>query len=164
MGDRLGALNLTLEGHAEAVRFIKAFGVPMLVLGGGGYTKTTVARAWTMETGGRCARWARWACWNEGHAWWMGWLGGRAPSISQPPSLISSVAGRHNTLPPQHPRPSQPLASLIATAAAVLVGAKLEDALPQTMYLEYFSPEYRLNYNRRKVWMEGRGGVGMGRG
>ena len=25
----------------------------MLVLGGGGYTKTTVARAWTMETGER---------------------------------------------------------------------------------------------------------------
>jgi hypothetical protein len=36
-------------------------------------------------------------------------------------------------------------------AAAVLVGAKLEDALPQNMYLEYFSPEYRLNFNRRKV-------------
>ena len=98
--------NLTLEGHAEAVRFVKSFGLPLLVseavggqaavggvgrrggaaggegsgswggaaeverlhqvpanerigsslvwvqvLGGGGYTKTTVARAWTMETG-----------------------------------------------------------------------------------------------------------------
>lgn len=85
VGDRLGALNLTLEGHAEAVRFVKSFGLPMLVLGGGGYTKTTVARAWTMET-------------------------------------------------------------------AVLVGAKLEDALPPNMYLEYFSPEYRLSFNRRKQW------------
>ena len=53
VGDRLGVWNLTLEGHAEAVRFVKSFGVPLLVLGGGGYTKTTVARAWTMETGAR---------------------------------------------------------------------------------------------------------------
>ena len=51
VGDRLGALSLTLEGHAEAVRYVKSFGRPMLVLGGGGYTKTTVARAWTLDTG-----------------------------------------------------------------------------------------------------------------
>lgn len=50
VGDRLGAFSLTLEGHAEAVRFVKSFNLPMLVLGGGGYTKTTVARAWTLET------------------------------------------------------------------------------------------------------------------
>lgn len=36
---------------ALQVRFVKSFGLPMLVLGGGGYTKTTVARAWTLETG-----------------------------------------------------------------------------------------------------------------
>jgi acetoin utilization deacetylase AcuC-like enzyme len=51
VGDRLGALNLTLEGHAEAVAYVKSFNLPMLVLGGGGYTKTTVARAWTLDTG-----------------------------------------------------------------------------------------------------------------
>lgn len=85
VGDRLGMFNLTLEGHAEAVRFVKAFGLPTLVLGGGGYTKTTVARAWTLET-------------------------------------------------------------------AVLCDQVVEDALPQQTYLEYFSPEYRLNYNRRPSW------------
>lgn len=31
MGDRLGMFSLTLEGHAEAVRFVKSFGLPMLV-------------------------------------------------------------------------------------------------------------------------------------
>jgi hypothetical protein len=31
VGDRLGMFSLTLEGHAEAVRFIKSFGLPMLV-------------------------------------------------------------------------------------------------------------------------------------
>jgi len=81
VGDRLGALNLTLEGHAEAVAFVKSFGIPMLVLGGGGYTKTTVARAWTLDT-------------------------------------------------------------------AVLLGVKLEDALPPNPYREYFSPDHRLRYNR----------------
>ncbi len=32
--DRLGCFNLSIAGHAEAVRFMKAFGVPMLVTGG----------------------------------------------------------------------------------------------------------------------------------
>jgi histone deacetylase 1/2 len=50
VGDRIGAFSLTLEGHAEAVRFVKSFNLPMIVLGGGGYTKTTVARAWTLDT------------------------------------------------------------------------------------------------------------------
>ena len=35
-GDRLGCFNLTLRGHAECVKFVKSFGVPTLVLGGGG--------------------------------------------------------------------------------------------------------------------------------
>ena len=42
--DRLGCFNLSMQGHGEAVGFMKAFGVPMLVTGGGGYTKHNVAR------------------------------------------------------------------------------------------------------------------------
>ena len=49
--DRLGCFNLSLDGHAECVRFVKSFGVPLLVTGGGGYTKQNVARCWAMETG-----------------------------------------------------------------------------------------------------------------
>lgn len=49
-GDRLGCFNLTLEGHGECVRFMKGFGVPLLVLGGGGYTIRNVARCWAYET------------------------------------------------------------------------------------------------------------------
>ena len=37
-------------GHAECVKFVKGFGVPVLVLGGGGYTIRNVARCWTYET------------------------------------------------------------------------------------------------------------------
>jgi len=49
-GDRLGCFNLTLKGHGECVTFMKSFGLPMLVLGGGGYNIRNVSRAWTYET------------------------------------------------------------------------------------------------------------------
>ncbi|KAJ1557828.1 histone deacetylase [Nowakowskiella sp. JEL0078] len=49
-GDRLGCFNLSMRGHAEAITFLKTFGVPVLLLGGGGYTIRNVARAWTYET------------------------------------------------------------------------------------------------------------------
>jgi len=48
--DRLGCFNLSLDGHAECVRFMKKFKVPLMVTGGGGYTKSNVARCWAYET------------------------------------------------------------------------------------------------------------------
>jgi histone deacetylase 1/2 len=48
--DRLGCFNLTSHGHAKCVQYVKSFHVPMLVLGGGGYTIRNVARCWTYET------------------------------------------------------------------------------------------------------------------
>lgn len=49
-GDRLGCFNLTIKGHAECIRYVKSFGVPLLVAGGGGYTVRNVARCWAYET------------------------------------------------------------------------------------------------------------------
>jgi histone deacetylase 1/2 len=49
-GDRLGCFNISIEGHAEAVRYVKSFNLPLLLLGGGGYTIRNVARCWTYET------------------------------------------------------------------------------------------------------------------
>ncbi|XP_062066173.1 histone deacetylase 1-like [Lepus europaeus] len=49
-GDRLGCFNLTIKGHAKCVDFVKSFNLPMLMLGGGGYTIRNVARCWTYET------------------------------------------------------------------------------------------------------------------
>lgn len=49
-GDRLGCFNLTLKGHAMCVSYLKSFNLPMLVLGGGGYTVRNVARCWAYET------------------------------------------------------------------------------------------------------------------
>lgn len=50
-GDRLGCFNLSMNGHANCVKFVKGFNLPTLVLGGGGYTMRNVARTWAYETG-----------------------------------------------------------------------------------------------------------------
>lgn len=50
-GDRLGCFNLSLKGHADCVQYVKSFNVPLLVLGGGGYTLRNVPRCWAYETG-----------------------------------------------------------------------------------------------------------------
>jgi histone deacetylase 1/2 len=49
-GDRLGCFNLSLKGHGACVEYMKSFNVPLLVLGGGGYTVRNVARCWAYET------------------------------------------------------------------------------------------------------------------
>ncbi|XP_067927813.1 probable histone deacetylase 1-B [Watersipora subatra] len=49
-GDRLGCFNLTLKGHGRCVEFMKRYNLPLLLLGGGGYTIRNVARCWTYET------------------------------------------------------------------------------------------------------------------
>ncbi|KAK5149436.1 hypothetical protein LTR04_007064 [Oleoguttula sp. CCFEE 6159] len=50
-GDRLGCFNLSMKGHASCVSYVKSFNLPVLVLGGGGYTMRNVARTWAFETG-----------------------------------------------------------------------------------------------------------------
>lgn len=50
-GDRLGCFNLSMKGHASCVEFIKSFNIPMIMVGGGGYTIRNVARTWAFETG-----------------------------------------------------------------------------------------------------------------
>ncbi|CAM8984260.1 unnamed protein product [Rhodiola kirilowii] len=49
-GDKLGCFNLSVKGHADCLRFFRSFNVPLMVLGGGGYTIRNVARCWTYET------------------------------------------------------------------------------------------------------------------
>jgi len=49
-GDRLGCFNLTLKGHGNCVEYMKKYNLPLLILGGGGYTIRNVARCWTYET------------------------------------------------------------------------------------------------------------------
>ena len=49
--DRLGHFNLSLKGHAECVKYMLSFNVPIVFLGGGGYTIENVSRCWAYETG-----------------------------------------------------------------------------------------------------------------
>jgi len=49
-GDRVGCWNLSFRGHAAVLEYVKTFNLPMLVLGGGGYTIRNVARCWCYET------------------------------------------------------------------------------------------------------------------
>ncbi|KAF9474338.1 histone deacetylase RPD3 [Pholiota conissans] len=49
-GDKLGCLNLSMQGHAHCVQFLRDANVPLILLGGGGYTVKNVAKAWTYET------------------------------------------------------------------------------------------------------------------
>ena len=49
-GDRLGCFNLSLKGHGKCLEFLRHYNVPLLLLGGGGYTIRNVARCWTYET------------------------------------------------------------------------------------------------------------------
>lgn len=41
---------LRCAGHTHCVKHTMQFGIPLLVTGGGGYTKSNVARCWTNET------------------------------------------------------------------------------------------------------------------
>uniref|UniRef100_A0A1I7XF39 Histone deacetylase n=1 Tax=Heterorhabditis bacteriophora TaxID=37862 RepID=A0A1I7XF39_HETBA len=70
-GDRLGPFNLTLRGtvmrlllfknsyhylvllilgHGDCVKFFRSYNIPLMMVGGGGYTPRNVARCWTFET------------------------------------------------------------------------------------------------------------------
>ncbi|KAI9680976.1 MAG: histone deacetylase [Trizodia sp. TS-e1964] len=48
--DRIGCFNLNIRAHGECLAFVKSLRLPLLVLGGGGYTPRNVARLWTHET------------------------------------------------------------------------------------------------------------------
>jgi len=53
-GDRLGCFNLSTRGHGKCVEFMKKFHLPLMILGGGGYTLRNVARLWAYETSILC--------------------------------------------------------------------------------------------------------------
>jgi len=48
--DRLGAFNLSIAAHGQCVNLVKRFNLPLLILGGGGYTIHNVSRCWAYET------------------------------------------------------------------------------------------------------------------
>jgi histone deacetylase 1/2 len=55
-GDRVGVFNLSSVGHGRCVELVKQVGVPLIALGGGGYTMRNVARLWAYETAILCGQ------------------------------------------------------------------------------------------------------------
>lgn len=49
-GDRLGRFNVQVQGHGSCIAYAKSLNLPLLLVGGGGYTPRNVARAWAHET------------------------------------------------------------------------------------------------------------------
>lgn len=49
--DKIGHFNMSIMGHSNCLKHIMKYGVPIIMLGGGGYTVPNVARCWTYETG-----------------------------------------------------------------------------------------------------------------
>jgi histone deacetylase 3 len=48
--DKLGTFSLSINGHSECLKFVSDLNIPLLVLGGCGYTIQNVARCWAYET------------------------------------------------------------------------------------------------------------------
>lgn len=49
--DKIGHFNLSIKGHGQCLTYMMRFNVPIVVLGGGGYTIQNVSRCWAFETG-----------------------------------------------------------------------------------------------------------------
>lgn len=49
-GDKLGPFNMTHLGHSHCVQFIRSKNIPLILVGGGGYTVKNASRAWAYET------------------------------------------------------------------------------------------------------------------
>jgi histone deacetylase 1/2 len=49
--DKLGQFNMSLRGHGNCLKFMLSYGLPTVMLGGGGYTIENVSRCWAYETG-----------------------------------------------------------------------------------------------------------------
>ncbi|KAI0068482.1 histone deacetylase RPD3 [Artomyces pyxidatus] len=49
-GDKLGCFNVTMQGHAHCVQFVRNLNIPFILVGGGGYTVKNASRTWAYET------------------------------------------------------------------------------------------------------------------
>ena len=41
---------MSVKGHGDCVKYVKSYGVPIILVGGGGYTLRNIPRAWVYET------------------------------------------------------------------------------------------------------------------
>jgi histone deacetylase 1/2 len=53
-GDRLGCLNVSLDGHSRVLKALMSLELPLLVLGGCGFTQLNAAKVWCHATATLC--------------------------------------------------------------------------------------------------------------
>ena len=56
VGMQNGSFSLSTRGHAQCVKIVRDLKIPLLVLGGGGYSKESVAKCWAIETAVLCGK------------------------------------------------------------------------------------------------------------
>lgn len=133
-GDRLGCFNLTVRGHAECVRYVMGFGLPTLVLGGGGYTIRNVARCWTYETA---------VVLNQVPAWSR--RGAHIDRSRRRESRARRAHGARCSEAELRRRPTPAPPTTHARARGPARTQELEDDLPPNDYYEYFVPDWKLH-------------------
>lgn len=137
--DRLGCFSLSLDGHADAVKFMKTFGVPMLVTGGGGYIKVTFdvreMPAWGWQ--GRFVK--SLACSSLLHC------GSESTNVALAISLQGVVKLPPLTLPHLPCASQSNVARCWAYETAALLDRPIDEHLPRNDYYEYYAPTYRMH-------------------
>ena len=112
-------------GHAECLDFVRHYNLPLLLLGGGGYTIRNVARCWTYET----AVALNCDIANGNHFLLCLCLHNSVSSFDPSPalSLLS---------PPPPPPPSLPPSLPLSPSST---------ELPYNDYFEYYGPDFKLH-------------------
>jgi histone deacetylase 1/2 len=54
LGMENGSFNLSSVGHSKCLETVRDWGLPLLVLGGGGYSMSSVAKCWALDTAALC--------------------------------------------------------------------------------------------------------------
>lgn len=167
-GDKLGPFNLSMRCHGRCHAFMKSFGLPLLVLGGGGYKIKNVARCWAYETGVLLGERAHpvarvlpcpaytlkriheqplplpLCAWRANVAVASACMPMPRPASSPWPCVLKTTRMWHQTQAPGA-AVAPKLFALAAPAAGAGLGETMADDLPLNDYYEYFAPDYKLH-------------------
>lgn len=137
--DRLGCFSLSLDGHSDAVAFMRTFGVPTLVTGGGGYTKVRVTSLLVLSA----SRMGGWRICMNCHE---GFMGRALPGLPLEGWIAKAAGSARLRFAPlrRTPVPQTNVARCWAHETGVLVGKRVDEEIPQNAYYEYFGPQFKL--------------------
>ena len=145
-GDKLGAFNLSMRGHAAALMSMKAFGIPMMVLGGGGYRISNVARCWAFETGqilgGSC-------CVLLHRARPRGSVAATSKVLCSPKEGFLHCLHAAKPLRAADRTPGNQHQKHLPVAACAAAGVEMDNQLPPDPWLHNYGPDFHLHIQSR---------------